>query len=294
VPTGAAFPSVAVPQCCAVLRQRSSPEFSVQEFPFMTRLAANLQLLFADRPFIERFAAAAAAGFEAVEVQFPYEVPAEALRAELDRLGLVMLGLNTATGQPGEFGLAAVPGREAEFAGLFDQALHYAKVMGATAIHCMAGVAPAAQRAEAQDTFVRNLTMAADKAAEAGLTILIEPLNLRDRPGYFLSNTDHAAEIIAAVKRPNVKMMFDCYHIQIMQGDLIKRLEKHLPDIGHVQVAAVPSRAEPDEGELNFPAILAALDAMGYAGWVGAEYNPRGRTEDGLGWAKPYGVVPRG
>jgi hydroxypyruvate isomerase len=260
----------------------------------MTRLAANLQLLFADRPFIERFAAAAAAGFEAVEVQFPYEVPAEALRAELDRLGLVMLGLNTATGQPGEFGLAAVPGREAEFAGLFDQALHYAKVMGATAIHCMAGVAPAAQRAEAQDTFVRNLTMAAEKAAEAGLTILIEPLNLRDRPGYFLSNTDHAAEIIAAVKRPNVKMMFDCYHIQIMQGDLIKRLEKHLPDIGHVQVAAVPSRAEPDEGELNFPAILAALDAMGYAGWVGAEYNPRGRTEDGLGWAKPYGVVPRG
>ena len=250
----------------------------------MPRFAANLSMLFTERPLIERFAAAAAAGFPAVEVQLPYEVSASAVRAEIDRNDLVMLGLNTAPGQPGEFGLAAVPGREREFADLFRQALDYAAVIGATAVHCLAGVVPPDRRPAADATFAANLASAADAAAAKNITLLIEPLNTRDRPDYFLTRVEHAADAIARVGRPNLKIQFDCYHVQIMQGDLIKRIERHLPLIGHVQIAAVPSRAEPDEGEVNYAAICAALDAMGYAGWIAAEYRPRARTEDGLAW----------
>jgi len=259
----------------------------------MPRFAANLGLLFTERPLIERFAAAAAAGFPAVEVQLPYEQPAPAIKAELDRHGLAMLGINTARGKPGEFGLAAVPGREAEFAGLFAQALGYAVAIGARAIHCLAGTVSPERRPAADATFVSNLTRAADEAASKGITLLIEPLNTRDRPDYFLTRVEHAAEVIARVGRPNVKVQFDCYHVQIMQGDLIKRLERFLPLIGHVQIAAVPSRAEPDEGEVNYVAVCDALDAMGYAGWIGAEYRPRASTEAGLSWAHRYGIVPK-
>ena len=258
----------------------------------MPRFAANLSLLFTERPLIERFGAAAAAGFRAVEVQEPYEVPASAVRAELDRHGLTMLGLNTARGAPGELGVAAVPGRESDFAERFRQALDYAIGIGARAIHCLAGVVPPEKRPAADATFVANLVRAADQAAENNITLLIEPLNTRDRPDYFLHRVEHAADVIARVNRPNVKIQFDCYHVQIMQGDLIRRIERHLPLIGHVQIAAVPSRAEPDEGEVNYPGVCAALDKMGYAGWVAAEYQPRGRTEDGLAWIRRYGVPP--
>ena len=254
----------------------------------MPRFAANLSMLFAERPLLERFSAAAAAGFAAVEVQVPYEVPASAVRAELERNRLTMLGLNTARGQPGEFGLAAVPGREAEFAELFRQALDYAAAIGARAVHCLAGVVPPEKRPAADATFANNLARAADAAAEKNITLLIEPLNTRDRPDYFLNRIEHAADVIARVGRPNVKIQFDCYHVQIMQGDLIRRIERHLPLIGHVQIAAVPSRAEPDEGEVNYPAICAALDALGYAGCIAAEYQPRGRTEEGLSWLRAY------
>jgi 2-dehydrotetronate isomerase len=258
----------------------------------MPRFAANLSMLFAERPLIERFAAAAAAGFAAVEVQAPYEVPASAVKAEIDRNGLVMLGLNTARGQPDEFGLAAVPGREAEFVELFRQALDYAAAIGATAVHCLAGVVPPEKRPAADDIFVANLVRAADTAAARNVTLLIEPINTRDRPDYFLTRVEHAADVIARVGRPNVKIQFDCYHVQIMQGDLIRRIERHLPLIGHVQIAAVPSRAEPDEGEVHYPAVCAALDAMGYRGWIAAEYQPRGRTEDGLEWMRRYAGTP--
>jgi 2-dehydrotetronate isomerase len=254
----------------------------------MPRFAANLSMLFTERPLIERFAAAAAAGFPAVELQVPYEVPASAVRAELDRHGLVMLGLNTAGGQPGEFGLAAVPGREREFADLFRQALDYAAAIGASALHCLAGVVPPDRRPAADATFSANLARAADAAAAQNVTLLIEPLNTRDRPDYFLNRVEHAADVIASVGRPNVKIQFDCYHVQIMQGDLITRIERHLPLIGHVQIAAVPSRAEPDEGEINYAAVCAALDTMGYPGWIAAEYQPRGSTEDGLAWMHRY------
>jgi hydroxypyruvate isomerase len=217
----------------------------------MPRIAANLAYLFTERPLIERFGAAAAAGFKAVELQFPYDVAPSAVKAELERHGLAMLGLNTMRGREDEFGLAA------------------------------------------ETVFIANLARAAEAAAKAGITLLIEPINPRDRPNYFLNRVEHAADIVAKIGAPNVRIQFDFYHVQIIGGDLITRFEKHLPVVGHVQIAAVPSRHEPDEGEINYPAVFAAIDRAGYRGWVACEYRPRGRTEDGLAWARPYGVVPR-
>jgi len=260
----------------------------------MPRLAANLGHLFTERPLIERLGAAAAAGFTAVELQFPYSVPASAVKSELDRHGLTQLGINTAPGREGEFGLAAQPGRERDWDVVFKQALEYVVSIGGRAIHCMTGVVTPEQRPAAETVFIKNLTRAAEAAARANITLLIEPINARDRPGYFLSRVEHAADIIAKVGAPNVRIQFDFYHVQIMSGDLIRRFEKFLPVIGHVQVASVPARHEPDEGEINYPAIFDAIDRSGYAGWVGCEYKPRTRTEDGLGWAKRYGVVPKG
>lgn len=259
----------------------------------MPRLAANIAYLFSERPFIDRFAAAAAAGFTAVEAQFPYDTPAEAVRAELARHNLTMLGINTEHGGEGEFGLAAVPGRERDFAAQFAKSLDYITAIGGSAIHCLTGKVTAGERPAAVRAVCANLARAADLAAGRGVTLLIEPINPRDRPGYFLNRAEEAADIIAKVGRPNVRIQFDFYHAQIVGGDLLRRFEAHLPLIGHVQVAGVPSRHEPDEGEVNYPEIFKALDALGYAGRVAGEYFPRGRTEDGLGWARPYGVVPR-
>lgn len=259
----------------------------------MPRFAANLAYLFTERPPIERFAAAAAAGFRAVELQLPYELAPSAVRGELQRFGLTQLGLNTPLGRAGEFGLAAVPGREREWQAAFRQALDYVTAIGGSAIHCLAGKVPPEQRPAAERTFISNLARAADLARESGITLLIEPINPRDRPDYFLNRVEHAAAIVAEVGRPNVKIQFDFYHAQIVGGDLLTRFERHMPLIGHVQIAAVPSRQEPDEGEINYPSVFAALDRLGWQGWIGCEYRPRGRTEDGLGWARAYGVVPR-
>jgi hydroxypyruvate isomerase len=250
----------------------------------MPRFAANIAYLFSERPLIERPAAAAAGGFRAVEGQFPYTTPAQALLAEIGRYGLVMLGINTERGGEGQFGLAAVPNRERDFDALFVQALDYITAVGGTAIHVLAGFVDVNERPAAERTFIANLSRAADIAAEKGITLLIEPINNRDRPNYFLNRAEHAADIIAKVGKPNIRIQFDFYHAQIMGGDLIRRFEAHLPLVGHVQIAAVPSRHEPDEGEVNYPEIFRALDRLGYAGWVAAEYHPRARTEDGLGW----------
>jgi hydroxypyruvate isomerase len=258
----------------------------------MARFAANLAYLFTERPFMERFGAAAAAGFNAVELQFPYEFSPSAVKAELDRHGLAVLGINTPPGrrEAGEFGLGAITGREADFAVLFRQALDYVVAIGGRQIHCLAGKVPPEARPAAEKAFIKNLADAADAAAAQNITLLIEPINPRDRPDYFLTRAEHAADIIAKVGRPNVRIQFDFYHAQIVGGDLIRRLEKCLPVIGHVQIAAVPSRHEPDDGEVNYPAIFAALDRLGYGGWIGCEYNPRAKTEDGLAWARPFGV----
>jgi hydroxypyruvate isomerase len=257
----------------------------------MPRFAANLAYMFTERPMMERFGAAAAAGFKAVELQFPYDIAPTDVRAELQRHGLVQLGINT---QPrpngGESGLGAVPGREREFAEVFAKALDYVVAIGGSAIHTMAGVVAPELRPAAERAFVANYARAADLAAEKNVTLLIEPLNPRDRPNYFVGRVEQAADLIAQIGRPNVKIQFDFYHVQIISGDLIKRVEKFLPAIGHVQIAAVPSRAEPDEGEVSYPAVFDALDRLGYAGWIGCEYKPRWRTEDGLAWGKRYGL----
>jgi len=259
----------------------------------MPRLAANLSYLFTERPLIERFSAAAAAGFAAVELLFPYDVAPTAVKGELSRHGLTQLGLNTPFGREGEAGLAALPGREREWEAAFARALDYALAIGGRAIHCLAGCVAPEQRPAAENVFIGNLARAAEQAAAAGIMLLIEPINPRDRPGYFLNRVEHAAAIVGKVGSPNLRIQFDFYHAQIVGGDLIRRFEAHLPLIGHAQIAGVPARREPDEGEVNYREILAALDRLGYAGFVGCEYRPRGRTEAGLDWAKPYGVVPR-
>jgi hydroxypyruvate isomerase len=259
----------------------------------MPRLAANLAYLFTERPLLERFGAAARAGFKTVELQFPYDHAPSAVKAEIDRHGLTQLGLNTAQGRTGEFGLAAVPGRERDWEVLFKQALDYVVAIGGCQIHCLAGKVPPEQRPAAERVFIANLMRAADAAREENITLLIEPINPRDRPDYFLNRVEHAADVIAKIGKPNVKMQFDFYHAQILGGDLITRFEKHFPVVGHVQIASVPARAEPDDGEINYSAVLSAVDRLGYQGFVACEYRPRGRTEEGLVWARAYGVMPQ-
>jgi hydroxypyruvate isomerase len=259
----------------------------------MPRFSANLGFLFSDRPEIKRVAAAAACGFKAVEMHWPYHVPALDMREALAAHNLSMLGLNMPVGNAaGVFGLGAVPGRESEFQDALDQGLAYGSTIRASALHCLAGIVSTIDHTAAERTFITNLQMAADRAGQVGMTILIEPMNHRDRPGYFLHHVEQAAAIVGQAGRSNIKIMFDCYHVQITQGDLTTRLRKHLNLIGHVQIAAVPSRAEPDEGEVNYREIFRTLDNLGYHGWVGAEYRPRGRTEDGLGWLSELSGKP--
>jgi hydroxypyruvate isomerase len=258
----------------------------------MPRFAANLGHLFTERPLLERFGAAAAAGFAAVELQFPYDTAPSAVTAELKKHNLTQLAVNTP--QTPEFGLAALPGRERDFDAAFRRALDYVVAIGGTGIHCMAGVVPVNERPAAEKVFIGNLTRAAADAAKSNITLLIEPINPRDRPGYFLSHLEHAADLVTKIGAPNVRIQFDFYHLQIVGGDLLTRFEKYQPLIGHVQIAAVPLRHEPDTGEVNFPLVFEAIDRLGYKGWIGCEYKPKTRTEDGLGWAKPYGVVAKG
>jgi len=254
----------------------------------MPRFAANLGYLFTDRPLLARIDAAAACGFPAIELQFPYDVPTSEVKAAIERNKLTVLGINTLQGGEGEFGYAAVPGRQAAWRDTFARALDYIATIGGSAVHCLAGRVAPESRAEAERVYIDNLARAADLAAEKNIALLIEPINPRDRPNYFLNHVEHAADIIARIGKPNVRMQFDFYHVQIVGGDLITRLEKYLPVIGHLQCAAVPTRHEPDEGEINYPAVFEAVDRVGYAGWIGAEYRPRGRTEDGLGWGEKY------
>ena len=244
------------------------------------RFSANLGFLWSELPLPDAIRRAHAVGFDAVECHWPFEFNAEAVSAALAETGLPMLGLNTLRGDvaAGEFGLAAVPGREKEARAGIDQALDYADAIGARAVHVMAG------RAGDEDVYIENLAYAAEEARDLGLSILLEPLNHRDVDDYFLCEVEQAAEIIRIVGAPNVKIMFDCYHVQIMEGDLLRRIEAHLPFIGHIQIAAAPSRAEPDEGEIAFDRLIPAIYDAGYQGFVGAEYKPRGTTDAGLGW----------
>jgi hydroxypyruvate isomerase len=256
----------------------------------MLRYTANIAFLFADRPFLERIGAARESGFDHVECHFPYEHSVEELRMHLDRARVQLTGLNIAPGSgPEDWGLAGVVGREAAFRDGFEQALAYATALGVSVIHVMAGIVPPEDRAAARNTYVSNMRWAGERAAGTGVTLVLEPLNTRDKPSYLVSRSDEIADILAEIDRPEVKLLFDVYHVQIMEGDVLTRLARHWDLIGHVQVAAVPSRAEPDEGELNYAAVLEVLDARGWEGFVGLEYKPRSRTEDGLAWLKTFG-----
>lgn len=248
----------------------------------MIRFSANLGFLWTELSLTDAIRRAKAAGFQAVEMHWPYETHAEVVKAALEETGLPLLGINTVRGEPGENGLAAVKGREAEARAAIDQALDYADAVGAGAVHVMAG------RHGDEETFISNLRYAAEEARDIGKTILIEPLNARDAPDYFLTEAEQAAEIIMRTGAANIRIMFDCYHLQIMQGDLLRRFEALQPLIGHVQIAAVPSRAEPNEGELAYERLLPAFDEMGWKGFIGAEYRPKGTTDQGLGWMERY------
>lgn len=259
----------------------------------MPRFSANLGFLWPDRPLIERIEAAARAGFQAIELHWPYDVPAAAVKEACRRHGLKLLGLNTRLGDAarGDFGLAAVPGREAAFHAAVDEAIAYCRASGASAIHAMAGIVAADQIGGAKEVFRRNIAEAADKAAGHGLTVLLEAINRRDAPGYFYSTAGEVADWIETFARPNVRMMFDVYHVGVGEGDILMKLKRHLAIIGHVQIAAVPTRAEPDEGEVAYRAVFDALDDLGYGGWVGCEYKPRATTDEGLRWTKALGVT---
>lgn len=253
----------------------------------MLRFSANLGFLWQELSLPDAIRAAKAAGFDAVECHYPYDTSAEAVRQVLAETGLPMLGLNTTRGrvEAGDNGLSALPGREDEARRAIDQAVDYAAATGTRNIHVMAGKSSGE---EARAAFIANLRYACERAGNVGANILIEPLNHRDAPGYFLRTTDQALDIISAVGAQNIKLMFDCYHIQIMQGDLTHRLRTVLDAIGHIQIAAVPDRREPDHGEIDYGHILRFIETLGYDRPIGAEYRPATTTEAGLTWLQTY------
>ncbi|HFZ8993074.1 TPA: hydroxypyruvate isomerase [Citrobacter freundii] len=257
----------------------------------MPRLAANLSMLFTEVEFTERFSRAARAGFKGVEYLFPYDYSAAQLRALLDehQLTQVLFNLPAGNWSAGERGIACLPDRVAEFREGVEQAILYAHILGNRQVNCLAGIKPDGyDDAVIAATFSENLQYAADKLAGAGIKLVMEPLNTCDVPGFYLHNTRQALEIIARVNRPNLFIQYDIYHMQIMEGDLARTMQKNLAMIHHIQLADNPGRHEPGTGEINYPFILAHLDAIGYDGWVSCEYNPATTTEAGLDWMKSY------
>jgi hydroxypyruvate isomerase len=257
----------------------------------MPRFAANLTMMYAEHAFLDRFAAAAIDGFTAVEYLFPYEWPAERLAAALAHNGLQQVLFNAAQGDfaGGERGIAALPGREREFRSAIDRGLEYAAALGCPRVHVMAGLAPNPESRAAMGTaYLANLAWAAERAAAAKLDILIEPINTRDIPGYFLNRQDDAHAVVAAVGAPNLKVQMDLYHCQIVEGDVATKLRAYLPTgrVGHLQIAGVPERHEPDVGEVNYPYLFDVVDALGWDGWIGCEYRPKAATSAGLAWLR--------
>ncbi len=255
----------------------------------MPRFAANLTWLFTEYDFLDRFEAAAECGFDAVEVLFPYDYPAERIAERLERNKLRMVLINTPPGNSaaGERGLAALPGREHDFRDAIQRTAEYAQTTGARRVHVMAGLAECGDERAAR-TYRDNIAFAADYFAPRGIDVMIEPINGRDVPGYFLDDFAYATRLIEDLARPNLKLQFDIYHRQILHGDVTAALRQFLPLTGHIQIAGVPGRNEPDAGELNFPFLFEELDRLGYAGFVGCEYRPRGTTREGLGWFQRY------
>lgn len=257
----------------------------------MPKFNANLTMMFNEVDFLDRFHAASAAGFKGVEYLFPYAFDAGELASRLKDNGLEQVLFNMPPGDwdGGERGISILPERKDEFRASVDTALSYATALGAPQVHCMAGIAPkGTDPARLQATYVENLSLAADAFKAEGIKLLIESINTRDMPGYFLNYTKQAADIIAETGSDNLFIQYDIYHMQIMQGDLAPTIEAYLPQIPHMQLADTPGRHEPGTGEINYPFLFDFIDRIGYQGWIGCEYKPAGRTEDGLGWMKPY------
>ena len=260
----------------------------------MPQFAANLSMMYTEHDFLDRFAAAAADGFKAVEYLFPYDFPAATVAQRLNDAGLRQVLFNTAQGDfaGGERGLACLPGRQADFRrAIMEQGLPYAQALHCPRLHVMAGLAPeGADRAALRDTYVANLAWAAEQAASAGLDVLIEPINTRDIPRFFLNRQDDAHAIVAEVGATNLKVQMDLYHCQIVEGDLAMKLRQYLPTgrVGHIQIAGVPRRHEPDDGEIHHPYLFELIDELGFTGHIGCEYRPRAGTRNGLGWFQPW------
>ena len=253
----------------------------------MPRFAANLTLMFNEVDFLDRFDAAAANGFKAVEFLFPYAFEADRIAEKLEKNGqeLALFNLPPGDWDAGDKGMAAIPGREQEFHDTVGVGIEYARTFGNKTVHMMAGVIPGTVTMEqAFETYVTNYQYCADAFAELGVNVIIEPLNTRDVPGYMISQNTGARSIIAAADRPNIGLQFDFYHVQIMSGDLATQFETHLDITKHVQIAGVPERFEPNVGEINYPYLFDLMDRVGYEGYVGCEYKPQNGTEAGLGW----------
>ncbi len=255
----------------------------------MPRFAANLSMMFTEHPFLDRFKAAAKAGFTAVEFLFPYDHPADEVGKRLKENNLTQALFNLPPGNwdAGEKGFAALPERFDDLKQSIDTALPYAKATGVKRLHLMAGIADSRNKS-AQDAYRKSVIYAAQTLAPESIDVVIEPINPRNVPGFFLHDFGTAHTIVKELALPNLKLQFDIYHCQIIHGDVTMRLRAMMPDIGHIQIASVPSRHEPDSEELNYPFLFDELDRLGYKGFVGCEYVPRGVTTAGLGWFKPY------
>lgn len=256
----------------------------------MLRFSANLGFLWAQLPLLERIERAAASQFRAIELHWPYETPASEVKAACARLGVTLLAANAPIGDAslGESGLAALPGRETDFKKSFEQSLAWCVAAGASAIHVLPGIVTNADHELASNTLIRNLQWAADLATQEGVTLLLEAINQRDKPGYFYSTQAASNAIREQSGRDNIKLMFDVYHVGVAEGDILTKLAQYMPHIGHIQIAAVPSRAEPDEGEVAYSAVFQRIEALGYKGWIGCEYKPRSSVEAGLSWRDAY------
>jgi len=257
----------------------------------MPKFSANISFLYADLPFLDRFAAAAKDGFRAVEYVGPYDLPAAEVAAALNTDGLTQALFNLPAGNwdAGERGIGCHGDRVAEFQAGVMTAIRYGQALGCTRINCLAGIAQAGTSVEDRDAIlVDNLKYAAPRLADAGITLLLEPINLRDIAGFHVSTTDHAERLLDALGSDNLLIQYDIYHTQVMQGDLIPTYARLKDRIGHVQIADNPGRHEPGTGEINYPFVFSELDRLGYDGWIGCEYKPRSGTTAGLGWMKPY------
>jgi len=257
----------------------------------MPKLAANLSLLFLQLDFLDRFEAAARAGFRFVEYQFPYAWPKElvAERARAARVEVVLHNIPAGNAEKGDRGIACLPERASEFRDGVERAIEYAQAAGCRRLNCLAGVAPPdAPRARHFDTLVENVQYAAARLEAAGTALMLEPISTHTVPGFFLTGTREALEVLDAARAGNAYLQYDIFHMQIMEGDLARTIERLLPRIGHMQLADVPGRHEPGTGEINFDFLLRHIDRIGYAGHIGCEYNPSGDTVEGLAWAKPF------